>query len=348
LIEVDGKQGEGGGQILRTALTLSACLGKPVTITDIRANRPVPGLRPQHITAARAVGQVCGVTLEDLEVGQTTLAFDPKPIRAGPYALDVGTAGSTSLILQTVALPLALADGPSIVKITGGTHNPSAPCFEYLTHVWAPFMRKVGIPISLGLQRVGFYPRGGGVVVAQTEGHVEPQTLQPVTLTERGTLTSLKGVVQIANLPMNIGYRIREATLSQLNKRHLDPIELDINVVEASDPAGYCLLCAEFDTTWTASVGVSTKGKTPEGAAADAVRDMADFIHPTRSGRAALDPHAGDQVMLPLALIPGPSRFTTSRLTNHCLTNASVIEQLTGRSVIVKGDVGKPGTVTVS
>ncbi len=348
MIEIDGSQGEGGGQILRTSLTLSACLGKPITITNIRSNRTVAGLRPQHVTAVRAVAQICGVEMEELTVGQTKLVFRPGPVQTGTYALDIGTAGSTGLILQTVALPLALGEGQSLLKITGGTHNPKAPCFDYLAYAWVPLMRSVGVNMSVGMPRAGFYPRGGGTLVAQIEGGVQPGALVPMTLLERGALRSLKGAVKIANHPINIGHRMRRAAGLQMERRGLKPIQMEIEVIDATDAAGYCAMWAAFDDTHTACVGVTDKGKTPESAGAEAVGGMADFLDAEKSGRAGLDPNAADQMMLPLALAGGPSRFTTSKVTRHCVTNAAVIEQMTGRSVTIEGRLGKPGTVTVS
>jgi len=348
LIEIDGSQGEGGGQILRTSLTLSACLGKPITIRNIRGNRRVAGLRPQHVTAVRAVAQICGVQTEELTVGQTMLVFRPGPIKAGTYALDIGTAGSTGLILQTVALPLALADGQSLLKITGGTHNPKAPCFDYLAYAWVPLLRRIGVRISVGMPRAGFYPSGGGTLVAQIEGGTKPEVLEPMTLLERGALRSLKGAVKIANHPINIGHRMRRAAQLQMERRGLKPIEMEIEVIDAADAGGYCAIWAAFDDTHTACVGVTGKGKTPESSGADAVGGMADFLDAEKSGRAGLDPNAADHMMLPLALAGGPSRLTTSRVTRHCVTNAAVIEQVTGRSVTIEGRLDKPGTVTVS
>ncbi len=348
LIEIDGAQGEGGGQILRTSLTLAACLGKSVAIRNIRANRPAGGLRPQHVTAARAVARVCGVELADLGVGQTELVFRPKPPKAGAYVFEVGTAGSTSLVLQTVTLPLALADGPSILKITGGTHNPKAPCFEYLAHVWVPFVREIGLGMGIGMQQAGFYPHGGGTVVAQIDGGTTGEALKPMNLAQRGEMTSLQGVVRTANCPINVGYGLRRAALLQIGRRGLDKIDMEIKLLKAVDEGAYCVVWAEFDRSRTAFVGVTGKGKTPEGAAGEAVGELGDFLDQEKSGGAALDPYAADQVMLPLALAPSTSAYTASKITDHCLTNAAVIEQITGRSVQIEGDKGKRGTITIT
>ncbi len=348
MIEIDGSQGEGGGQMLRTSLTLSACLGLPVTIRQIRAKRSNPGLRAQHIAAVRAIAQVCRVEAEELSLGQTDLTFHPQAVRPGAFSLDVGTAGSTCLILQTMILPLAMAKGPSIVKVTGGTHNPKAPFFEYLAHVWLPFLRQIGLKVGIGMGQAGFYPHGGGTVVAQIDGHAVPERLIPLDLTERGAPTSLSGTVKIANQPMQVGYRLREALFWQMRRREIGPIEIEIELIEAKDQAGYCALFAEFEKTRTASAGVTSKGNSPEGAAADTMEGLADFLSEEKGGQTALDPHAADQVMVPLALVPKTSRYTTSRVTKHCLTNAAVIQQMTNRSVTVEGKEGQPGLITIT
>ncbi|MBN1344239.1 MAG: RNA 3'-phosphate cyclase [Phycisphaerae bacterium] len=350
MIEIDGSQGEGGGQIVRTALTLAACLGKAVTIRKIRDNRAVSGLRPQHLTAVRAIGQICGARIGEPQVGQTKIEFHPGPVKAGAYTFEVGTAGSTTLVLQTIALPLMLAEGPSIIKVTGGTHNPKAPCFEYLAHAWVPLLRMLKMNLGIGLARAGFYPHGGGTIVAQIDGGVRPDALEPIELMERGELKAFRGIVKLAGHPMNIGYRARKAALHQLERRGIAApgANIEIELIEALDAAACCVLWVEFEHTFSSAVGVSSKGKTPEGAASDAVGELADFLAPEKGGQTALDPHAADQLMLPLVMVPGTSRYTTSKVTEHCLTNASVIEQITGRSVRIEGNKDEPGTITVT
>ena len=148
-IEIDGSQGEGGGQILRTALALSAVTGKPFVIDHIRAGRAKPGLMRQHLTAVKAAAAICGAAVEGAAVGSTRLRFEPGPLRADEYTFNIGSAGSTSLVLQTVLLPLALAGGPSRVTIQGGTHNSGAPPFEFLAHAFLPLVRRIGFDAAI-------------------------------------------------------------------------------------------------------------------------------------------------------------------------------------------------------
>ncbi len=347
MIEIDGSHGEGGGQILRTALTLAACLAKTVHIRRIRAGRPSPGLRPQHMTAIRAIAQICGAKVDDLSVGQTDLLFAPREVTPGRYSLEVGTAGSTGLVLQTVAIPLALAPDPSIVEVIGGTHNPKAPCYEYLQRIWAPLLERIGLPIRMHMLRAGFYPRGGGAVSTHIIGGSRIDQIRPIRLLDRGDVKSRGGVAKIANQPMAIGHRLRQAALWQSGKRGIPPFEVQIELIDAHDPGGVCVLWVECERSGATFFGLSSKAKSPEGAGSDAALEMADFLDETKSGRAAVDPYAADQLMVPLALASGRSEYTTSRITEHCLTNADVIRLMTGRSVDVEGKIGEPGRIII-
>ena len=163
MIAIDGSQGEGGGQMLRSALALSILTGRPVKITDIRAKRSKPGLQPQHLMSVKAAGAVSGALYKGAAVGSSTLYFEPKDVRAGEYRFTIGTAGATGLVLHTVYLPLALrGDKESVVVIDGGTHVPSSPCYHFLETTWAEYLRRMGMEIELEMVRPGFYPRGGG------------------------------------------------------------------------------------------------------------------------------------------------------------------------------------------
>lgn len=329
-------------------MTLAACLRQEIVIRKIRANKSFGGLRPQHLMAVRAIAQVTGTVFDDLETGQTLLLYNPKEIVSGRHSFDLGASASTCLVLQGVILPLALGQGVSLLKLTGGTHNPKAPCFEYLTGTWLPLIKQLGFSCGLGMAQAGFYPRGGGTVVAQVEGDVQTDALKPLNLTERGKLKSLHGVIKIANHPMSVGYRMRRAAHAVMARRGIEPVDMDIEVIQAEDPASCCILHVDYENTGATYVGVSTTGKTPEGAASETVGAIADFMDEDKSGQAALDPFAADQILAPLSLVPGTSRFTTSQITDHVLTTAEVVQQMTGRTIVIEGEKGKPGTITLS
>lgn len=181
-VEIDGQRGEGGGQILRTALALSLVTGRPVRFRNIRARRARPGLRPQHRTAVLAAARVGAARIEGNSVGSTELEFEPTMLSPGVHHFDIGTAGSTTLVLQTILPALLSADAPSSVRIVGGTHNPLAPCFDFLERAFVPLLRRMGADVSIRLERAGFVPAGGGSLVVE----VRPTKLAPLVLHERG------------------------------------------------------------------------------------------------------------------------------------------------------------------
>jgi RNA 3'-terminal phosphate cyclase (ATP) len=184
VIELDGALGEGGGQILRTSLTLSLLTGKPFHLKNIRAGRSKPGLQPQHLASVRAAGQIGQAQVLGDQIGSRELHFEPGPIVAGKYHFGIGTAGATSLVLQTIYLPLALkGDRPSEIVITGGTHVKASPSFHFLDATWKAYLERMGLPLALQMRQPGFYPRGGGVIQA----HVEPVAhIAPLRLADFG------------------------------------------------------------------------------------------------------------------------------------------------------------------
>lgn len=184
-IVIDGAMGEGGGQIVRTALSLSLATKRSIRITNIRAGRSRPGLRPQHVAAAEAAAMIGHADLSSIEVGARSLTFAPRTVAPGRYHVDVGTAGSAVLVLQTVLIPLLEASGPSQITVTGGTHNRSAPPFEFFATTFIPLLQRMGPTVRATLDRPGFYPKGGGRCTVEVE---HPAPLEPINLTERGAL----------------------------------------------------------------------------------------------------------------------------------------------------------------
>jgi RNA 3'-terminal phosphate cyclase (ATP) len=320
VIEIDGSMGEGGGQVLRSALTLSLLTGRAFSITRVRAARPRPGLFPQHLAAVRAAAQVGSADVSGDRLGSRELCFAPGVVRAGHYRFDIGTAGATALVLQTLLLPLALADGASDLSVAGGTHVPWSPCFHYLDWHWRPLLARVGIPFQLSLSMAGFFPEGGGELRAQIPGGARPRAL---TLCERGRLQRLRGLSAVANLPLEIAQRQRRQALRRLAPRIAQAqVDIGLEVLPAQSRGTLLLLLAEFEYSRACFFALGARGKRAERVADEAVDDLLAFL----GGDAALDRWVADQLLLPLGLAGEASTFSTEAASAHLLTNAAVVE----------------------
>ncbi len=336
---VDGGQGEGGGQVLRTALALSAIRGVPVEVHSIRTRRKTPGLQAQHLTAVIALAKICGAQVEGASLGSQRVLFTPGAIRPAELQFDVGTAGSTMLVLQAILLPLALAGDSSRISLTGGTHVPWSPSADYLRDVCFPVLAGMGIAARLRVDRWGFYPKGGGRVIVKVEGGAD---LHPTTLVYRGGSPMLRGVSAVANLPRKIAERQRDRALQRL-RREGRSAEIEIIEADAPGTGSFLMLVAEIAGLSAGFSALGERGKPAENVADDAVDALLDFL----KAEAACDPHLADQLIVPMALTPGTSRLTTSRVTRHLLTTLQLVQQLLGCSVQVGGEEGSPGMVTI-
>jgi RNA 3'-terminal phosphate cyclase (ATP) len=340
LVDLDGSFGEGGGQILRTSLALSLLTGKPFHLHNVRARRDKPGLRPQHLMSVRAAARVGGARLRGDSVGSTELRFEPGEVSAGSYRFDIGTAGATGLVLHTLYLPLALRGGaPSEVTLIGGTHNDKAPCFHFLEVTWRAHLARLGLRLSLRMERPGFYPRGGGVVVA----HVQPaERLHGVALWARGAVT-VRGFSAVAGLPEHIARRQARRAAFRLEQCG---VAADIRQEEWEGGPGSVLgLVVDTEPVPALFFGLGARGK-PAEAVADEAADQA--IAYLRAAPAAVDCHSADQILLPLALAEGPSEYSTAEVTQHLLTNAAVIRRFVEREITIEGEEGAPGVVRIS
>ncbi|MFQ6100070.1 MAG: RNA 3'-terminal phosphate cyclase [Anaerolineae bacterium] len=347
MVVIDGSHGEGGGQVLRTALALAVLTGQPMRIEHIRAGRRKPGLRPQHLTGVRAAGAVCEARLEGAELDSQMLTFVPGgPARPGEYVFDVtevargGSAGSVGLVLQTVLLPLALAGGESRLTLRGGTHVPWAPPASYLEHVFLPTLARMGVRTQIELVRWGFYPAGGGemrVRIAEREG-----PLSPILLTERGELQRVWGTAAVMNLPAHIPQRMAARARNVLAEAGLqaqvEPLRL-----RGAGPGAGIFLFAEYAHTTAGFTAYGRKGLPAERVAETACKDL--LAH-HRSGAPA-DLYLADQLVLPMALAKGESRVITSQVSQHLLTNVWVVPQFLARELSVEGESGVPGAVVV-
>ena len=337
--KIDGARGEGGGQVLRTALALSAVRGVPVEIHSIRARRRNPGLQAQHLTAVTALAEICGAEVEGAALGSQRIRFHPGPVRPGEYRFDVGTAGSTALVLQALLLPLALADGPSRIVLTGGTHVPWSPSAHYLTDVLLPVLGRRGIAARMELLRWGFYPKGGGRVAVEIDGNAD---LRSISLVSHEGTPHLRGISAVANLPKRIAERQRDHAQRRLAA---EGREADIAIVEAEalGAGSFLILVAEVGNVSAAFSALGERGKPAERVAEEAVDGLSDFLR----AEAACDPHLADQLILPLAVASGTSRLTTSRITPHLSTTVEIAQQILGCPVQIGGEEGNPGQVTI-
>lgn len=338
MLTIDGSYGEGGGQILRTALALSTVMDRPVLIEKIRAGRRNPGLQAQHLAGVKALAEITRGEVEGATIGSTSLRFVPTQIAHGAYRWDVGTAGAISLVLQAVLVPLAFAPAESHITITGGTHVPWSPPFPYVEQVFLPTLQGMGFRVSLRLGRWGFYPRGGGVV----EGTIEPSGLKPLTLTRRGPLTGVVGLSAVAGLPIDIAERQRHRALARLSSLGV-PCRIETISVEAPSPGTVLFLLIRCEGGRAGFSSLGEKGKPAERVSDEACDQVLAYLE--REG--AADPFLADQLLLPMALAPGSSSMTTTRLTEHLLTNQWVVEQFLPGRVRVEGGVGQPGRVTI-
>lgn len=313
---VDGAEGEGGGQVLRTSLTLSMMSGYPVRIRNIRAKRRRPGLMRQHLTAVRAAVAVGRGRVTGAEIGSTDLVFEPGVVTHGDYELPVGTAGSTTLVLQTILYPLLLTPGESTIELSGGTHNPMAPTFDYLEKVLAPHLREMGASFDLTLVSPGFYPAGGGKIIVKIRG---ASALQRIEILHRGDITGRLARAVVSDLPITIAHR--ELIIVQ---RKLDwPwTEMEKERIEGHGPANVLSLELHHGGGISMFTGFGEKGVASEEIAENTVRDVDDFL----PAHAPVDPYLADQLLLPMALAGGGA-YRTAEPTAHTWTNAKLIQR---------------------
>ncbi|MCS7039079.1 MAG: RNA 3'-terminal phosphate cyclase [Anaerolineae bacterium] len=340
MILIDGSQGEGGGQILRSALALSLLTGQAVRIENIRAKRPKPGLQPQHLAAVRVAAAIARAETAGAELGSTRLDFRPGRVRPGTYSFEIGTAGAVTLVLQTVFLPLALADAASTLFIGGGTHVPWSPSFEYIAEVWLPMLQRLGLEGEVALERAGFYPRGGGRIRAHIEPTLTPPT--PLVALERGAVHRVTGISAVANLPLGIAERQARQAEKRL-RPHIGDVRLRIETLNAPGPGTALFLRLESEHAVAGFVGLGARGKPAERVADEAVDELLAHL----ATPAAIDPHLADQLILPLALARGRSAFRTSAITNHLLTHVAVVRAFLPATIAVEGELGAPGKVII-
>lgn len=315
MFTLDGSQGEGGGQILRSALTLSMITGTPFRIENIRAGRAKPGLLRQHLTAVSAAAAVCGAEVSGNTAGSQRLEFKPSTIRGGDYRFDIGTAGSCTLVLQTVLPALWFADRPSTVTVSGGTHNVSAPPADFLIRSWLPLMHRMGVETQIELVRHGFYPAGGGEVRAA----IRPvAALHPFELTERGDLVSTKAIAVAAGLPADIARREQEYLADVFGHA-----EQEMRVLSSREgPGNVVMIEITYALHTEVFTGFGEKGLKAETVAERTAQEAKRWL----ASGATVGEYLADQLLLPMALAGG-GRFTVNEISSHMQTNIGVIEK---------------------
>jgi RNA 3'-terminal phosphate cyclase (ATP) len=339
MIEIDGAAGEGGGQILRSALTLSLLTQKPFRIENVRARRPKPGLRPQHLEAVRAAASIGNAELLGDTPGSQMLCFSPGPVQAGSYTFQIKTAGAATLVLQTILIPLCIPNHASHVTIQGGTHVPWSPCAEYLMWAWLPLLARMGLDAEILCERAGFFPRGGGILRSRVKGGSVPA---PLELLERDSLERVLVFSAIANLPDHIGARQAEQARKRLNRLDL-PIDVQVERYDAIGQGTVLLILPEFRQGHACFFALGERGKPAERVADDAVDRFEHFL----IGDSTVDRYLADQILIPLALALLPSHFKTECVTEHLLTNAAVIESFGAAQLEISGEIGQPGHVVI-
>jgi RNA 3'-terminal phosphate cyclase (ATP) len=316
MIEIDASMGEGGGQIVRSALALAACTGAAVALRNIRARRDNPGLRAQHLAAVRATAVICGARTVGAAVASRDLLFEPGLVRPGSYDVDVGTAGSTMLVLQTILPALSLCEAASEIVLHGGTHNPRAPTFEFVRDSYLPLLERLGFRAQITLQRHGFFPRGGGAVRALIEPIPRGCALE---LIERGAVRARSATVLLFALPEHIARR-EIATLCE--RLRLPEDACHVRNVAAHGAGNVVQVSIDCTNVTAVFAGFGARGVPAERVAGNVAADVERYLE----AAVAVDAHLADQLLLPLALAAG-GRFSTVRPSPHTETNADVIRR---------------------
>ncbi len=339
LIEIDGAYGEGGGQILRTALIFSSITKRPVRINHIRAGRKKPGLQPQHLKGIEAMAQISKGQVDGAKIGSDTITFIPQNIVPGDYKFDVGTAGSVSLLLQAILLPLCISQERSRLTLVGGTHVRWSPPFHYLEDVFFPVLKVMGVSVQARLERWGWYPKGGGILRVEIKPVNE---LKPISLIDRGVLRKIRGVSATSQLPRRVGDRQKEVALRKLEKDLKMDAEIEVlHDVPSIGPGSFLFLVAESDGPYGGFSSLGERGKRAEEVAEEVVESLKDYLE----SDGCIDPYLADQLIPFISLARGHSLFTTTRMTEHLLTNIWVVQHFCSSRILKSGGRGEKGKI---
>jgi RNA 3'-phosphate cyclase len=346
MIEIDGSYGEGGGQILRTAVSLSALTTKPIRITNIRAGRPKPGLKRQHVAGIELTGMLVGATIRGLDIGSTTVEFVPRERQSGTFNYDVGTAGSISLVLQAVLPPAVLSPEPVVLHLRGGTDVKWSPPVDYTTNVFVPTIERMGPSIKIDQKRRGHYPRGGGMVSCEV---VPVSEIKSIDLVSFGQLKSVTGISHCVRLPGHIANR-QAASASDMIQEKLGA-ESDIireSYSKGDDPhlgpgSGIVIWAEDEHRNILGADMLGERGKSAEivgnSAASQLVREVSSGM--------GVDSHLCDMLVPYMAIASGTSKIGVTDITSHLTTNIWAIENILGVQLELQRKPDKSGVLTI-
>ena len=336
MLTIDGSRGEGGGQIIRTSLALALLTGRAVRLENIRAKRTRPGLLRQHLTALRAAARIGAAEIVNDELGASTVEFRPQGLHGGHYEFSVGSAGSAGLVLQTVLPALLTAKEPSHLVLSGGTHNPMSPPFDFLERAFLPLLRRMGARIEIRLERHGFYPAGGGRFIVD----IEPSPLQPLILETRGDIVSMSARALVAHLPKSVAERELKVVQKMLNLR---PFQAHLEAVEDSNGPGNAVFVeVECEQITEIFSGFGRKGRRAETVAKEVVNEVQSYL----KSDVPVGPHLADQLILPMALA-GSGRLRTVPPTSHTKTQIETVKLFLDVPIALEETANRVWTLTV-
>jgi len=345
MIEIDGSLGEGGGQVLRTSVALSASVMKPVKIIRIRAKRPNPGLRPQHLTGIKAVAALVDAGITGTTIGSSEVTFSPNTRRSGSFGFNVGTAGSISLVLQALMPVAALAPSDIIIRIRGGTDVKWSPTIDYLQYVTFPLLRKIGYEGTISVNKRGHYPKGGGEV----EFKAHPvRRFSPITLLEQGKVIEIGGISHCVKLPLHVAERQKKEAARVLKAAGFEKINIKVDGDSYSrnvlgPGSGITLWAITSTGAILGADALGERGKPAEKVGSEVAEKLISQIR----SKQALDKHMGDILIPYMAITDGVSEISVSELTLHSLTNIQITQKILGVEFQIKGKAGESGRIKV-